>query len=236
MLLLHSKGEINRSGEYLRQASYDVAAAAPVDVDRLNDAVEVVSTFRAAHSYPLTKVTVGIRQFVQTEGAVVIVAQRLKRLPQIVHKLHRMPGTDLARMEDVGGCRAVLTDFDEIDRVRRRIKKNRWNIKRERDYIAHPKDTGYRGVHLVVERDSRRIEIQLRTGGQQQWAEAVERTASRLSMPLKDGEGDSRVLEYFRLAGEGIYLTEAALPRESSFLARFEAARSAVVAAGYFRR
>lgn len=237
--LPYSKSQINRSGSYLRWLLYnqeDASHKYELDGDRIDAAIAVVSAFRAAHSYPLTKVTVGVRQFVQTEGAVVIVAQRLKRLPQILHKLERMPKTELARMEDVGGCRAVLGDFDEISRVHRRIRKNRWDLKRERDYIGKPKDTGYRGVHLVVERDGRRIEIQLRTGGQQQWAEAVERTASRLNMPLKDGEGDDRVLEYFRLAGEGIYRTEAGLDTDEAFLAEFEAARTAVVDAGYFQR
>ena len=111
----------------------------------------------------------------------------------------------------------------------------RWDVKRERDYIEAPKETGYRGVHLVVERDGRRIEVQLRTAGQQQWADAVERTAGRLGMPLKDGEGDDRVLAYFRAAGEGIFLVEARRELDETFLAYFEAARAAAAQAGYFR-
>lgn len=235
--LPYSKTKVNRCGEYLRAVVYEGGLSeSPLFEDRVDEAVQVVSAFRAAHAYPLAKVTVGVRQFVQTEGAVVLVAQRLKRLPQIVHKLHRMPKTELARMEDIGGCRAVLADLDEVARVRRRIKKNRWDIKRERDYVIEPKETGYRGVHLVVERDGRRIEVQLRTTGQQQWAEAVERTASRLDMPLKDGEGDERVLRYFQVAGEGICRTEAGLEQDEEFLEQFHTARAAVVEAGYFQR
>ena len=223
---------VNRCGARLRHLLPEAPTAA--QEEQLDQSIAVVSDFRAAHAYPLTKVTVGVRRFVQHEAAVVVVAQRLKRLPQIVHKLRRMPGSQLARMEDVGGCRAVLNDLDEVQRVRMRITQ-RWDVKRERDYIEAPKETGYRGVHLVVERDGRRIEVQLRTAGQQQWADAVERTAGRLGMPLKDGEGDDRVLAYFRAAGEGIFLVEARRELDETFLAYFEAARAAAAQAGYFR-
>lgn len=54
-------------------------------------------------------------------------------------------------------------------------------------------------------------------------------------MPLKDGEGDDRVLAYFRAAGEGIFLVEARRELDETFLAYFEAARAAAAQAGYFR-
>jgi ppGpp synthetase/RelA/SpoT-type nucleotidyltranferase len=40
-----------------------------------------------------------------------------------------------------------------------------WTINRERDYIAEPKSSGYRALHLIVKRGGYPIEVQLRTFG-----------------------------------------------------------------------
>jgi ppGpp synthetase/RelA/SpoT-type nucleotidyltranferase len=182
----------------------------------------------------MQKVAVGVRQFVQRESSAIIVAQRLKRFPQIVNKLVRMPGTKLARMEDIGGCRAILPGGrSEIDGVLRRIRHN-WAVTRVRDYIDQPKDTGYRGVHVVVERDDHRVEVQLRTPGQQEWANAVERTGGRLKLNLKDGAGPADLVLYFKLAADGIARQEAGLPRDEAFEATFAQVRAQVTP--YFRK
>lgn len=132
---------------------------------------------------------------VDTEVGYIVVSQRLKRMPRLIRKLDRKEGSKLARLEDIGGCRAVLATGQELERVHRRLKK-RWagQIVRERDYIAEPKSTGYRAVHLVVLRDERRIEVQLRTTSQQAWADAIERADARLGMTLKDGEGPAEMV------------------------------------------
>ena len=55
--------------------------------------------------------------------------------------------------------------------IGRRIRKN-WSrdfTRDPRDYVAFPKDIGYRAVHYIVRRDGRAIEVQVRTRGQQQW-------------------------------------------------------------------
>lgn len=224
-----SKGEINRCGDKLRDW-WQTSEQATGEIVQAWDAVQ---EFRAGFQYPMTKVAVGVRQFVARESSEVIVAQRLKRMPQIINKLVRFPDTKLARMEDIGGCRAILPGGrSEITGVVQRIDRN-WDVKRLRDYITEPKTTGYRGVHIVVERDGQRIEIQLRTIGQQTWADAVERTAGRLRLPLKDGEGHPELVEYFRLAAEGIARDEEGLPTDENFAISFASARAAVQ--HYFR-
>jgi len=147
-----------------------------------------------------------------------------------------MQGTNLARLEDIGGCRAVLQDGEELRRVLRRMRR-RWNdtIVRNRDYVTAPKAIGYRPVHLVVERDGRRIEVQLRTRGQQSWADAIETADTRLGMNLKDGEGPDLMVRYFAAAGELIYQREYGLPPTADLLTEFRAARAAVIEAGYYR-
>ena len=180
---------------------------------------------------------------VLTDGAAEVIGQRLKRIPRIIQKLQRTVDsptgrTSLARLEDIGGVRAVLRDGAELNRVRRRIERNWKNsFRRERDYIAQPKDIGYRAVHYVVVRDDRAIEVQLRTRGQQQWAEAAEAADARLGhrgVNLKDAEAPEVMLEYFKAAGEVIYHREYGLPISSELYDRFQAARNAVVQENYY--
>ncbi len=137
-----------------------------------------------------------------------------------------------------GVASSRVVDGSELDRVRRRVERN-WgsNIRRQRDYIQEPKAIGYRAVHLVVVRDGRAIEIQLRTRGQQQWADAAEAADARHGLRgvnLKDSEGPQEMLEYFGAAGEVIYRREYGIPISFELTRRFNAARRAVIAAKYY--
>lgn len=224
--MARSKGEVNRAGALLRgwHESSDLGGK---DLTDLDIAYEVLAEFRAGFAYPLTKVAVGLRSMVSCESDTVRVGQRLKREPQIINKLVRQPGMLLSRMEDVGGCRAVLPSPEAVAGVENRIRK-RWQVQRYRDYVADPKASGYRAVHLVTERDGKRIEVQLRTQGQQEWADAVEAFANKYELPLKDESGPSPVLEFFKIAGEGIYCDEYLLPLPEGFGSRYREAASAV--------
>lgn len=235
---LPSKSQINRCGLHLVDVLHGNATmTGEEDIERVDEALRVVSEFRAAHAYPMQKVRYGLRSMVRTEGAAeVLVAQRLKRVPRIVRKLHRMSGGNLARLEDIGGCRAILANGPELEKVRARVIKN-WKsaITRERDYIQEPKDIGYRAVHFVVRRDDRAIEVQLRTRGQQQWAEAIEAADARLGLNLKDGVGPAEMVEYFEASGEVIYRAEYGMNISSPVLDRFKVARDAVIEAGHYK-
>ncbi len=196
-----SKGEINRCGDYLAKLHRilddgdDDALDAHFNVKTYNHAVEIVDTFRAAHQKPLSVTSVGLRQFYGTslKRNPPVVSQRLKRFPRIVRKLANMGDSNLARLEDIGGTRAVVVDFDEQNRLCDHIEK-RWrdSIRRRRDYVDEPKSTGYRARHFVIERYDRRIEIQVRTRLQQRWANAIEQADSRHNLSLKDGRGPHR--------------------------------------------
>jgi ppGpp synthetase/RelA/SpoT-type nucleotidyltranferase len=171
-------------------------------------ALDTILRYRRAHENPLRKTTVGMRQFVSRESERVVVAQRLKRLPTIVGKLARQPSMALTRMEDIGGCRAILGTRSEVEGVVGRIQRN-WEVVRLRDYVAAPKETGYRAVHVVVSRDGYKVEIQLRTPEQHRWAATVEQTGARLRIELKDGRGPEELVAYFRVAAEMIALKES---------------------------
>jgi putative GTP pyrophosphokinase len=209
-----SNTAVNRAGQLLRNWVENAPSPDPFSewTDEHNDAIDLVSQYRASVQRPLASVTVSVRQFVQRESSAVVVAQRLKRLPQIIWKLARFPGMQLARMQDVGGCRAILPGGrPEVAGVLRRMQRNSWDIRAIRDYVAEPKSTGYRAVHVVVMRSGRLIEIQLRSPGQHAWAESVEAT-TRTHPGLKDGRAPEHVSRYFALAGEIIALRETDLP------------------------
>lgn len=230
---LPTSSQINRCGKRLRK--FYGGEVIP-SIEDLDHAYDVVSTFRSAHAYPMLKVRYGVRSMLKTEDAGTAVSQRLKRVPRIVRKLHRMPTMQLANLEDIGGVRAVVADGPTLDRVRRRVERQ-WKkdfTRDPRDYIAAPKPMGYRAVHFVVVRDERAIEVQLRTKGQQQWAEAVESADARLGFNLKDGDGPAEMQTYFRLAGEMIYLAEYGRPIDGPLAVEFNIARAAVIAAGYY--
>jgi putative GTP pyrophosphokinase len=188
----------------------------------------VVYEYRSSFQDPLKKVTVGLRQFVERESNEIIVGQRLKRMPQILNKLQRFPSMRLSQMEDIAGCRAILQGAHaEVTGVLRRVRRN-WEVVYERDYVADPKSTGYRGRHVVVRRDGHLIEIQLRTPGQHEWAEAVERAAARTGYHLKDGSGPPELLTYFELAAWAIDMEEDGQIVDIGFQHAFENLRERV--------
>ncbi len=181
-----------------------------------------MSDFRTTFQRPLDKVTIQLRRYVaRCTPESVLVAQRLKRMPTILAKLGRQPTMDITRMQDIGGCRAVLPNATTVRAVLDEIGGH-WNVTNVYNYVDVPKPSGYRAIHVVVPRDERLVEIQLRTSGQHDWAVAVERVGARLGQSVKDGEGPPAVLRFFELAGKGIALAEAGEKADSDFMVEFK--------------
>ena len=116
-----SKSQVNKAGKILRRW----ARGELTDESAQRNALQVLLAFRAAHEVPLTKANMGLRSVIHTEKCQIEVTQRLKRVPTIIDKLTREPTMQMANMQDIGGCRAVLDTIDEVQRVRRRLSKNR---------------------------------------------------------------------------------------------------------------
>lgn len=233
-----SKNQINKAGKYLRDVMNGTIPVEDFDKERWVHSIQIVTRFREAHGYPMTKVRNGLASMINTEGIDAALSQRHKRVPRIVRKLVRMGDTSLARLEDIGGCRVVVQTPADMDALCRRIRKN-WStafMRDMRDYIANPKDIGYRARHFVVRRDERAIEIQVRTTGQQRWADAVETIDARRNLQLKDGVGPESLLENFAIAGEFIYRREWGLEIEPELGERLIASNDRVIAEGYYSR
>lgn len=199
--LQRSKNEIKRAGKLLRAHH---SGDRRLSFGELLEAHAALHEWRACHSYPLQKATMGLRSRVRTEGCQdPRISQRLKRRPTIIDKLVRQPRMQLTTMQDIAGCRAVLESIDEVERVAHRWHRTgRGRVEREYDYIDQPQPTGYRAIHLVVQYDGYPVEVQLRTKNQHAWGVGVESVGSALGYDLKSGEGPDQVLELFRHFGD----------------------------------
>ncbi len=196
-----TKGEIDRAGDLFRIEQ-------PLE-DGLVRAYEVLDNWRSAHSFPLNAMQIWLRRNARSVSKTALIAQRLKRVVSIVLKLRRFRDMKLSRMHDLGGCRAVMTNVDEVRRVEAQFKKSesRHELARCDDYISAPKDDGYRSIHLVYKYksqqtpayDDQRIEIQLRSKLQHAWATAVETADTFNRENLKGGQGSEDWKQFFRL-------------------------------------
>lgn len=191
------------------------AGAAVRDGTATTDDTDVIDAWRAAHRSVLNTFQAILR--FRTRGSDVTVAQRHKRKRTIYGKLQRFPKMELARMDDVAGCRLIFQSIDELRAFRMKFHQARFNHRLRNDpdkydYIATPKSTGYRGVHDVYSYDVNSeqgrdlkgllVEIQYRTLVQHAWATAVEVIGFITESQPKFEEGDDRYIEAMALASE----------------------------------
>jgi putative GTP pyrophosphokinase len=201
-----SKGQVNRAGRLLHDFAH---TSARLGVDRATkqyEASEMIAAYRAItwwrtlHARPLSNVAANLRYHVDKEDGRIRgrteVAQRLKRWTTIIDKLAREPTMQVTQMQDIGGVRALLPSLHHLFAVSRRLRKT-WTIIRVRDYIAEPKPSGYRALHLVVRRRGYPVEVQLRTVLQDAWANQVEEDGRQIGVGLKFGAGAAEVHTYY---------------------------------------
>lgn len=205
----------------------------------LRDAIgawRTVAEYRAMHSYPMTKVTLGVRSMVKTATGddTLRPGQRFKRMDRILVKLIRFPHMRLSQIEDIGGCRVVFRNLEQLYDAADHLM-NRWDgHARITDYIDQPKPDGYRGIHIVEKRDRRMIEVQLRTAGQHEWAQAMEEYSPITGFNLKDGQAPADLRQYFRMAAYRIACHEDGTSVDSETEAEFGRLREQVL--HYFQR
>lgn len=177
-----------------------------------NEAYLILNNWRSSHGYPVNTFQSTLRSRLGEIDKKAIVAQRLKRTPSIVKKLQRFQQMKLSTMQDIGGLRAILTGIKQVHDLRDRYVEYRHSAFRhelinEMDYISDPKDSGYRGIHLIYkyqnnkvpEYNGMRIELQIRTYLQHIWATAVETFGMLFGKALKSSEGPDEWLKFFSL-------------------------------------
>ena len=129
---------------------------------------------------------------------------------------------DLARMQDLGGARAVLEERDQVNEMALALasSRSRHELINIDNYIIGPKASGYRSMHLVYAYVSDKnpvwnnllVEVQLRTRLQHAWATAVETVALFTDQALKASAGDAEWLRFFALASGAFALREGGAP------------------------
>jgi putative GTP pyrophosphokinase len=188
-----SKSRVSRAGDAVRNGN------------QTDEDLKIINTWRASHKSVLNAFQAILRT--RTRGTGIVVAQRHKRRKTIFGKLRRLPGMQLARMDDVAGCRLIFPDLESLYDFRTKFHKARFKHRRKNDadrydYIKKPKETGYRGIHDIYECDINSIkgkeskglliELQYRTKVQHAWSTSVEMIGLITSSQPKFQEGDKR--------------------------------------------
>ena len=214
----YSRSQVNKAGKLLVADAEKSRVITPLE---LNQALAVINNWRSSHGYPLYVMGKTLLRRARKVDKKALVAQRLKRLESIALKLQRFEQMQLSQMQDIAGCRAILSDVNQITELARLyiggIKKNigsRQELIEPYDYINEPKLDGYRSYHLVFKyrSDSKRgsiynglrIELQLRSRLQHIWATAVETVSTFTDQALKSDIGKDSWKRFFALMGTAI--------------------------------
>ena len=225
----HGKGEIDRAGAMLVPWWREPSPSTTVEI---GEAYAIVENWRTCHALPLNVFQAGLRARAKRVSPTgVLIAQRLKRFSSVMNKLVREPNMKLSQMQDLGGCRAILPSVQDVDALWEMYRGDEpesesLGVPRSYDYIRKPKDDGYRGIHIVgryrARKSSRepwngqRVEIQLRSRLQHNFATAVETVTTFTREPLKFGAGPPEWRRFFSLMGAALALREGTEPVEGT--------------------
>jgi hypothetical protein len=190
--------------------------------DNYFEALDVVNNWRSSHNFPLNTFHIGLKRRAKTIDPGCVTAQRIKRLVSIEAKLERYPTMTLSQMQDIGGCRAIVASCKQVVELAKNYADSdiKHTLAQKDDYIACPKDSGYRGIHLIyryfsdkkADYNSLKIELQLRSQLQHAWATAVETVGAFVHQALKSSIGEQEWLRFFALMATAIAVREKATP------------------------
>jgi ppGpp synthetase/RelA/SpoT-type nucleotidyltranferase len=204
-----SRNQVDTAGDYLIHTDFFVEEL-PYSVDQV---MKIVNNWRSSHNWPLYIIRKTLENRAKSIAPSAFVAQRIKRLFSIMEKLqhNRDRHLKLSRIQDIGGCRAVMPTIGDALALVKTYKEEgiQSEFVRDNDYILEPKKDGYRSVHLVYKYQSdsaqysvfnnRRIEIQIRSQLQHAWATAVETVTTFDNMPIRSKPSDEFVPQKNRL-------------------------------------
>lgn len=126
------------------------------------------------------------------------VAERLKRLPSILGKLHRFPTMKLNQIQDIGGVRIICSDIDQLMALLPLLDEILPEY-REKNRLENPAPSGYRGIHRIYKKDGVCVELQIRTMLEHVWATSVESIDVLRGTAMKNGEDGAAWTEFFQL-------------------------------------
>lgn len=230
--LFVSRKDITKAGDVIRSCRKE-----DKDEEEYSEALFKLKQYRENHTLALQKFAQLLENKLKRLGLSEnsIVSSRVKRLDSIMIKLDRMPTMQLARMDDLAGVRIILTSMNDLNNfindkdyceilsavcIDKGIKIN--------DRIKKPKSDGYRGIHQIFKCeicDGKfvRIELQIRTKIQHEWATTVEILGSLKRISFKTGKGDEQYKSFFLLTSALFSKAEEELvPEGCEQLTKFE--------------
>lgn len=179
----YTKGAYEKLGDRLRRNPQSISESD----------YEMLQYLRTSYKEPMSKIFNIIDLIANKVDKNCICTYRIKRIDSIVSKLLRFPDMIVNRAEDIAGCRCILTSQEAVyklyDKILKVLDKYQLEIKgKVHDYIDNPKESGYQSIHLnlTLKGDNRRVEIQLRTLEQHNWATLVEITDLLYGLKLKE--------------------------------------------------
>lgn len=191
MAIRLSKAQVDRLGDRLRQG-------APVEADlrRLDD-------YRRSFGQAYETVVRVIREQLQLEPT----GRSAKSTLSVLEKLRR-ESIRLTQVQDIAGCRIVVSDLIEQDRVVETLRTvfTSSSVVDRRETPSH----GYRAVHVVVQISHRLVEVQVRSTLQHLWAELSEKLSDLLDPGIKYGQGNEHARNVLSTISEMIALGESA--------------------------
>lgn len=190
-----TNGEINRLGDKVR-AEYVTDSLAGETLNELQN-------YRISHKDTLARVFNVLCNINRKMSKENIVTYRIKRFESIIGKLYRYPEMQFSRMWDIGGCRCIVNNNEEVYKLKELIEKNdNLTIRKINDYIDTPQSEGYKSLHLYIslKSDTRTvIELQVRNKEDHNWATLVEITDLLFDAKLKEYGRDKELLRFHYL-------------------------------------
>lgn len=183
--------------------------------DRLKEEFQrlqgLMSCYRCAILEVETKFRVLNEQFsLQHErNPIESIKSRLKSLESIQEKLQRkgypMNVESIQKnLKDVAGIRVICSFIDDIYMLADcLVHQDDITLLEKKDYIKHPKENGYRSLHLIVEipiflqqeKKSMKVEVQLRTIAMEFWANLEHRLRYKKNLDAEVAGKTSRQLQ-----------------------------------------
>lgn len=196
-----TNGEIDKLGERIAQNGKKMSAS---DLLKLQE-------FRKTFKEPIAEVFDYVFKVANRIDKQSIVTYRIKRIDTIIEKLHRFAtnehgGMNLSRMWDIAGCRCILNSNDEskLYQLLTMVKKEYGESCKINDYVANPKKTGYRSIHIYVKDKvyNKYVEIQIRNTKQHNWSTLVEIIDVIYGTKTKEGQKTRKLDEFVKLYSE----------------------------------
>ena len=168
-----NRSEVDRLGKRLREGDTSEADLIALDAYR--------QSARADYDEVVRRIS---------DESVAATGRPAKSTRSIVDKLRR-ESSRLTQIQDIAGCRVVVSGIEAQDILAGRLLKVLPGSKLI-DRRQSP-SFGYRAVHLVYKGTLAPIEVQIRTALQHAWAELSEKLSDRLGAEIKYGKGDEQV-------------------------------------------